>query len=205
MKIIITEDQFNKLQESDKEFNKTKKLVNSMFDQGYDVDEILKLTGLDKDAVIVLLYDREVIQDEIEDCQNKHDYLYELLFRGDSGLINKDHYFEDGSSIEITFDRFSGTIDVHYKSEGYYLMGYATLMWNAEPFLPVDLTYFVDLDETDYDVDGYYSSMVDLKTDSKFNNIKTFRQLVDYFNNDYYIMLKEELDPLLKRCINYYL
>ena len=84
-------------------------------------------------------------------------------------------------------------------------MGYATLMWNAEPFLAVDLTYFFDLDETDYDVDGYYSSMVDLKTDSKFNNIRTLRQLVDYFNNDYYIMLKGELDPLLKRCINNYL
>ena len=205
MKIIITEDQFNKLQDSDKEFNKTKKLVNSMFDQGYSIDEILKLTGLDKGAVIVLLYDREVIQDEIEDCQNKHDYLYELLFRGDSSLINKDRYYEDGSSVEITFDRFSGTINFHYKSEGYDLMGYATLMWNAEPFLPVDLTYFVDLDETDYDVDGYYSSMVDLKTDSKFNNIRTLRQLVDYFNNDYYIMLKGELDPLLKRCINNYL
>jgi hypothetical protein len=205
MKIIITEDQFNKLQDSDKEFNKTKKLVNSMFDQGYSIDEILKLTGLDKDAVIVLLYDREVIQDESGECQDKYQYLYYTLFRGDSGLINKDRYYEDGSSVEITFDRFSGTINVHYRSEGYDLMGYATLMWDAEPKLPIDLTYFVDLDETDYDVDGYYSSMVDLKTDSKFNNIKTLRQLVDYFNNDYYIMLKEELDPLLKRCINNYL
>jgi hypothetical protein len=205
MKIIITEDQFNKLQDSDKEFNKTKKLVNSMFDQGYDIDDILKLTGLDKDAVIVLLYDREVIQDESGECQDKYQYLYYTLFRGDSGLINKDRYYEDGSSVEITFDRFSGTINVHYRSEGYDLMGYATLMWDAEPKLPIDLTYFVDLDETDYDIDGSEYSSVDLRTDEKFNNIKTFRQLVDYFNNDYYNMLKGELDPLLKRCINNYL
>jgi hypothetical protein len=54
-------------------------------------------------------------------------------------------------------------------------------------------------------VDGSEHSSVDLRTDEKFNNIRTLRQLVDYFNNDYYIMLKEELDPLLKRCINYYL
>jgi hypothetical protein len=79
MKIIITEEQFNKLQDSDKEFNKTKKLVNSMFDQGYDVDDILKITGLDKDAVIVLLYDREVIQDEIGECPDKYQYLYYKL------------------------------------------------------------------------------------------------------------------------------
>jgi hypothetical protein len=203
MKIIITEEQFNKLQESDKDFNKTKTLVNSMFEQGYSIDDILKFTGLDKDVVIVLLYDREVIQDESGECPDKYEYLYHLLWDGE--LLNKTHKYEDGSSVEITFDRFSGTIDFKYTSEGYDLMGYATLMWNAEPFLPVNLTYFVDLDETDYDVDGYYSSMVDLKTDSKFNNIRTLRQLVDYFNNDYYIMLKGELDPLLKRCINNYL
>ena len=205
MKIIITEDQFNKLQESDKEFNKTKKLVNSMFDQGYDVDDILKITGLDKDAVIVLLYDREVIQDEIDKCPDKYQYLYYKLFRSGSDLINKDRYFEDGSSIEITFEYFSGTIDFEYKSEGYKLIGYATLMWDAEPKLPVDITTFYDIDGTDYDVDGSEYSSVDLRTDEKFNNIKTFRQLVDYFNNDYYIMLKEELDPLLKRCIKTYL
>lgn len=205
MKIIITEDQFNKLQESDKEFNKTKKLVNSMFDQGYDVDDILKITGLDKDAVIVLLYDREVIQDEIDECPDKYQYLYYTLFRGGSGLINRDRYFEDGSSVEITFERFSGTIDFEYKSEGYKLIGYATLMWDAEPKLPVDITAFYDIDRTDYDVDGSEHSSVDLRTDEKFNNIRTLRQLVDYFNNDYYIMLKEELDPLLKRCIKSYL
>jgi hypothetical protein len=203
MKIIITEEQFNKLQNSDEDFNKTKTLVNSMFEQGYSIDDILKFTGLDKDVVIVLLYDREVIQDVVEGTEDKYEYLYHLLWDGE--LLNKTHKYEDGSSVEITFDRFSGTINFHYKSEGYDLMGYATLMWNAEPFLPVNLTYFVDLDETDYDVDGYYSSMVDLKTDSKFNNIRTLRQLVDYFNNDYYIMLKGELDSLLKRCINNYL
>jgi hypothetical protein len=203
MKIIITEDQFNKLQDSDKEFNKTKKLVNSMFDQGYDIDEILKLTGLDKGAAIVLLYDREVINDKIEECKDKHDYFYGLLW--DSGLINKERNFEDGSSVEITLENFSGIIDFDYKSEGYRMYGMATLMWNTEPKLPIDISQFFDIDDTEYDVDSSEHSSVDLKTDSKFNNIKTLRQLVDYFNNDYYIMLKEELDPLLKSCINYYL
>jgi len=203
MKIIITEDQFNKLQDSDKEFNKTKKLVNSMFDQGYDVDDILKITGLDKGAVIVLLYDREVINDEIEDCQNKHDYLYGLLW--DSGLIEKVYSYEDETVVTINKDTWTGSLDFGYVSEGYKMNGMATLMWNAEPKLPVDITTFYDIDRTEYDVDASEYSSVDLRTDDKFNNIKTFRQLVDYFNNDYYIMLKEELDPLLKRCINYYL
>jgi hypothetical protein len=206
MKIIITEEQFNQLQERDRDFNKTKNLVNSMYDEDkLSIDEIVTYTGLDKGAVIVLLYDREVIQDESGECQDKFQYLYYTLFRGDSGLINKDRYFEDGSSVEIVFERFSGIIDFKYTSEGYKLIGYATLMWDAEPKLPVDITTFYDIDGTDYDVDGIEYSSVDLRTDDKFNNIKTFRQLVDYFNNDYYIMLKEELDPLLKRCIKNYL
>ena len=203
MKIIITEDQFNKLQESDKDFNKTKKLVNSMFDEGYDVDEILKITSLDKDVVIVLLYDREVIQDVSGECQNKHDFLYGLLW--DSGLIEKEYFYEDETVVTINKNYWDGSLEFGYVSEGYKLDGLATLMWNAEPKLPVDITTFYDIDKTDYDVDGYQYSSVDLTTDEKFNNIKTFRQLVDYINNDYYIMLKEELDPLLKRCVKTYL
>lgn len=203
MKIIITEDQFNKLQDSNKEFNKTKKLVNSMFEQGYEIDEILKLTGLDKDVVIVLLYDREIIKDGTEGIGDKYEYLYRLLW--DSGLINKERNFGDDSVINVWFDRFSGSIHFNYLSEGYELIGYATLFWNSESKLPVDVIQFLDIDDTGYDVDGSEYSSVDLRTDEKFNNIKTLRQLVDYFNNDYFIMLKEELDPLLKRCIEYYL
>ena len=90
-------------------------------------------------------------------------------------------------------------------SEGYELRGYSTLFWEYDPKLPIDISQFFDIDDTEYDVDGSEHSSVDLRTDEKFNNIRTLRQLVDYFNNDYYIMLKEELDPLLKRCIKYYL
>ena len=203
MKIIITEDQFNKLQKEDKEFNKTKTLVNSMFDEGYDIDEILKLTGLDKGAIIVLLYDREVINDEKTKCKDKHEMLYTILW--DSGLIDKEHTYEDGSIIDVRYDRLSGSIDFEYLSEGYKLVGYATLMWDADCDLPIDVTYFDDIDGTDYDVDGYLYTKVEIINDKKFNNIKTFRQLVDYFNNDYYNLMKQELDPLLKRARTTYL
>ena len=203
MKIIITEDQFNKLQNSDEDFNKTKTLVNTMFDEGYSIDDILKFTGLDKDVVIVLLYDREVIQDVVEGTEDKYEYLYHLLWDGE--LLNKTHKYEDGSIAIIGFDRFSGSIHFNYLSEGYELRGYATLFWEYDPKLPIDISQFFDIDDTEYDVDASEYSSIDLRTDEKFNNIKTFRQLVDYFNNDYYIMLKEELDPLLKRCIKYYL
>jgi hypothetical protein len=203
MKIIITEDQFNKLQDSDEDFNKTKTLVNTMFDEGYSIDDILKFTGLDKDVVIVLFYDREIIRDVVEGTEDKYEYLYHLLWDGE--LLNKTHKYEDGSIVIIGFDRFSGSIHFNYLSKGYELRGYATLFWDYEPKLPIDISQFFDIDDTEYDVDGSEHSSVYLSADEKFNNIKTLRQLVDYFNNDYYIILKEKLDSLLKRCIKTYL
>jgi hypothetical protein len=206
MKIIITEEQFNQLQESDRDFNKTKNLVNSMYDEDkLSIDEIVTYTGLDKDAVIVLLYDREVINDEEGECQDKYQHLYYTLW--DSGLIEKEYFYEDETFVTIYKNKSvtPRSLEFGYVSEGYELDGLATLMWNAEPKLPVDITTFYDIYKTDYDVVGYQYSSVDLRTDDKFNNIKTLRQLVDYFNNDYYITLKEELDPLLKRCIKSYL
>jgi hypothetical protein len=203
MKIIITEEQFNKLQESNLDFNKTKTLINTMYDDGQSIDDILNYTGLDKGVVIISLYDREIINDKKTEYEDKYNFLYELLWN--SGLITKDYNYEDGSRVSITKD-WGSTLNFNYRSkEGYVLSGMATLMWDSENGLPIDISYLIDLDGTEYDVDAYFSSVKDLKNDNKLNNIKTLRQLIDYFNNDYYIMLKEELNPLLEEAINDYL
>jgi hypothetical protein len=200
MKIIITEEQFNQLQESDRDFNKTKNLVNSMYDEDkLTIDEIVTYTGLDKKIIITLLYDHEIINDEEGECQDKNRHLYRNLWG--SGLINREYKYQDGSFILITFENMSGSLNFQYTSRGYELRGYATLMWNDESELPIEPSYFYDIDGTDYSVYGYIHSKVDLSDDIKFNNIKTFRQLVDYFNNDYYTILKKELDSLLEECI----
>lgn len=204
MKIIITEEQFNKLQESNIDFNKTKTLINTMYDAGQSIDDILNYTGLDKGVVIISLYDREMINDKKTEYEDKYSFLYGLIWN--SGLIDKEHNYEDGSRVSITKDSWSGALDFNYRSkEGYVLSGMATLMWDSENGLPIDISYLYDLDGTEYDVDGNVSSVRDLKNDNKLNNIKTLRQLIDYFNNDYYVMLKEELNPLLEEVINYYL
>ena len=200
MKIIITEDQFKRLQESDK----LKKLVNSMYGEDkLTIDEIATYTGLDKDAVIVLLYDREIINDEEGECQDKYQHLYYTLWN--SGLIDKIHKYEYGSVVDVNFDRMSGAIIFGYTAEGYRLTGYATLMWDDEPKLPIEYMDYFDLDDNEgFDISGEYSSEVKLNRDIKFNNIKTLRQLVDYFNNDYYTILKKELDPIITQCIKTY-
>jgi hypothetical protein len=204
MKIIITEEQFNKLQESNLDFNKTKTLINTMYDAGQSIDDILNYTGLDKGVVIISLYDREMINDKKTEYEDKYNFLYGLLW--DSGLITKDYNYEDGSRVSISKDSLSGALNFNYRSkEGYVLSGMATLMWDSENGLPIDITYLYDLDGTEYDVDANVSSVKDLKNDNKLNNIKTLRQLIDYFNNDYYIMLKEKLNPLLEEAINDYL
>lgn len=204
MKIIITEEQFKLLQENDKDFNKTKSLVNTMYDNGQSIDDILNYTGLDTDVVIISLYDRELINDEKGECIDKFQFLYGLSWN--SELLNKKHFYEDGSKITIYRDAWSGTIDFEYKSkEGYKLLGMATLMWDSDNELPIDVSYFYDLDGTEYEIDGDVHTIVGLSNDNKLNNIKTLRQLIDYFNNDYYIMLKEKLDILLEDLINDYL
>jgi hypothetical protein len=145
-----------------------------------------------------------MINDKKTEYEDKYNFLYRLLWN--SGLITKDYNYEDGSRVSITKDSFSGTLNFNYRSkEGYVLSGMATLMWDSENGLPIDITNLIGLDGTEYDVDANVSSVKDLKNDNKLNNIKTLRQLIDYFNNDYYIMLKEELNPLLEEAINDYL
>ena len=58
MKIVITEKQLKKLQESDDDLQKTNELVFSMYDDGMDINDIQKYTNLPKRALIFLLKDR---------------------------------------------------------------------------------------------------------------------------------------------------
>ena len=58
MKIIISESQYNLLHESN--FEKNKRLVGKMWDEGMNMDEISSLIGLDKSQIISLLKDKEI-------------------------------------------------------------------------------------------------------------------------------------------------
>lgn len=112
MKIIITEEQFKTLQESDNDFKKTKSLLLSMIEKDYSVDDIKKLTGLGYDIIILCLKDEKIIKEK-GNCKEIHDFLYNYLWTH-TDLINKKYFYDDGSKIYLDFDTMSGSVDFDY-------------------------------------------------------------------------------------------
>ena len=189
MKIIITEEQFNFLFESN--FEKNSRLVYNMWNDGMDFYEISDYTGLDLEQIIFLLKDKEIHID----CGLAYK-LVGLLFRTD--LVNKKHSFEDMSSdIEFSWDGFGGYSVFEYNDTDYKLVGFATPYWNGDCKTPVEGSYFEDKhypdSYDDYDNQGLTTSY----TPKGFNSIS---ELIDFLNNEYPKLL---IDPINK-LIHYY-
>ena len=71
MKIIITEEQFKLLQETDNDFNKTKTLVTGMWADGMEIKDIVMFTSLSYEQVLFLLKDSDM---EI-DCEGAEEII----------------------------------------------------------------------------------------------------------------------------------
>jgi hypothetical protein len=189
MKIIITEEQFNFLFESN--FEKNSRLVYNMWNDGMDFYEISDYTGLDLEQIIFLLKDKEINID----CGLAYK-LVGLLFRTD--LVNKKHSFEEtGADIEFSWDGFGGYNTFDYNDTDYILIGFATPYWNGDCRTPVDGSYFEDRNYgdnyDDYDNQGLTTSY----TPKSFESIS---ELIDFLNNEYPKLL---IDPINK-LIHYY-
>jgi hypothetical protein len=189
MKIIITEEQFNFIFESN--FEKNSNLVYKMWNDGMDFYEISDYTGLDLEQIIFLLKDKEIHID----CGLAYK-LVGLLFRTD--LVNKKHSFEDiRAEIELNWDGFGGSIDFKFNDKNYRLMGMATPYWDGNCSTPVDGSYFEVKSSGDY-YDKYVNSRIRTDyTPSKFNSIQ---ELIDFLNNEYPKLL---IDPI-KKLLKYY-
>jgi len=189
MKIILTEKQLEYLKENDLEFNRTKKLVNNLFDDGYEFEEIVKYTGLGIDVVVLCLKDREIFNEN--DCNKKYDILYRYLYLTD--FIDTERSFNDGSNVILGYDNFSGSLSFNYTYNNFRIFGYATLMWDGDCFLPFNAEDYYDEEKYQYNVG--YSENKELSNELK--NIKTMNDLIEYFNNDYFVLLKGMLDRAL--------
>ena len=174
MKIIISERQQKLLIENN--FEKNKRLISNMWDDGMDFDEISELIGIGKTDVILHLKDKHIKID----CELA-EKLTSLLF-WKTNLMNKKYSFNDGkSTLEFTWGGFGGIIYFTYEDKSYEITGMATPYWNGVCHIPVDLQSFEDklngeTDETlftDMDLDN---------VPSQFNSIQ---ELIDFLNNDY--------------------
>lgn len=190
MKIIISESQYNLLLESN--FEKNKRLVGKMWDEGMNMDEISSLIGLDKSQIISLLKDKEIKID----C-GFAERLTNLLFWG-TNLINKEYSFNDGeTTLEFTWGGFSGIIYFTYEDEDYEISGMATPYWNGDCSIPVDLDRIKTKSTGDYEDDDFGGSDIFLEnTPSKFNSIQ---ELIDFLNKDYPLEIIEVMPRLISK------
>lgn len=199
MKIVITEEQFKTLQESDMDFKKTKSLVTSMYNNTKDIEEIMRYTGLDLDVVILCLMDEKVFE-KGEECGVIGDFFYGYIFNTE--FIEKRYAYDDGSKIKIYYDRMDGTINISYYHETADLYGYATFLWDGMCNLPLDISSFIPKGrKAIYDNKGIYDSW---KPDDEFKSIETIRELVDYFNKNYFKILKNPLKEILNEYMDDY-
>ena len=201
MKIVITEEQFKKLQESDDDFQKTKVLVISMYDEGMDINEIQKYTGLSNDIIVLCLKDKKIIQDS-GDCGEIHNLLYNYLWH--TGFIEKEHTYDDGSTIYLGLDRYSDSIDFEYiNNEDNELNGYATFLWDGEcSRWPLDGEKFTMGEEEPIFYDEYYGNIDYSKYNDEFKKIETFNDIINFFNNHYFELIQQPIEHLIRRYID---
>ena len=176
MKIIITESQYNLLIENN--FEKNKRLISNMWDEGYTIDDISSLIGLNKADIILHLKDKHIKID----CEFAEKLASLLFWKTD--FINKKYSINDGkSTLEFTWGGFSGIIYFTYEDESYEIVGMASPYWNGVCFIPVDLQSIENKMTGDIEDDISDDSGIEFENaPSEFNSIQ---EMIDFLNTVY--------------------
>lgn len=199
MKIIITKKQFNFLQENDTEFSRTKKLITSMFEQGNDIDDIKKLTGLNQNIIVLCLKDKPMINFP-GDCLEIHNLLYNYLWN--SEFIEKKRVYDDGSEIYLDFDTMAGSVSFdYYNSEGNRLFGYATFLWDGDCTWPLDGEEFTWGEKKPFLYNKFYGDIDYHTYYGEFKNMKSLEDIANFFNNHYFDLIKQPIESLIESYI----
>ena len=187
MKIIITEEQFKLLQETDNDFNKTKTLVTDMWADGMEIEDIVMFTSLSHEQVLFLLKDSDM---EIN-CESAEGIIRLIFLHTD--LIQK-KINEDDFDLNFSYDSFAGGVQFQYvNKKHFYLDGMATPYWNGECDTPVDGSYAVN--ENNQSDDNYDGLGLRFKNHEYFYSIG---ELIDWFNGEYRKNLLEEIETLVE-------
>ena len=190
MKIIISESQYNSLLEPN--FDKNKKLVGNMWDEGMKMDEISELIGMSESQVVLYLKDKNI---KIN-CEFAERLTSLLFWKTD--FIKKEYSFNDGeTTLRFTWGGFSGIIYFDYEDNDYKVTGMASPYWNNDCAIPVDVDTILDRSNGEYEYDFGSSGVVLENTPSQFNSIQ---ELIDFLNTDY----PKELLKVIPKLISKY-
>ena len=189
MKIIITERQQKLLIENN--FEKNKRLISNMWDEGNSIDDISELIGLGKTDIVLHLKDKNIKID----CELAEELT--SLFFWKTNLINKNYSFNDGKrTLDFTWGGFSGIIYFTYEDERYEIIGMASLYWNGVCHIPVDLQS-IEIKLTGESEEDFDSSGIELEnTPSEFNSIQ---EMIDFFNTVYPIEVIKVIPELISK------
>ena len=196
MKIIITEEQFNKLQESDNDLQKTKELVFYMYDDGMDINDIQKYTNLPLQALIFLL--KGHVKVDINDTQMLHDYLWDYVLPSD--IFNRKKVFDDGTKLEVFADYMSLSLQFTYIANHEHIrevIGYATFVWDANKVFPIDIQEVIFHDDEYENVDKHLGLFKETFKGPDFLKIKTLSDYIEFLNKTYLTDIKYEVDKYL--------
>ena len=197
MKIVITEEQFKKLQESDDDFQKTKVLVLSMYDEGMDINEIQKYTNLSLPPLIFLLKDR--VKVNINDIHMLHDYLWDYVLPSD--IFDRKRFFEDGTKLQIFPDYMSASLQFTYIPNHEHIrevIGYATFVWDASKIFPIDVEEVIFHDDEYIRPESALGLFKDVFKEPDFLKIKTLSDYIEFFNKRYSNIIKYEVDKYIE-------
>lgn len=197
MKIVITEEQLKKLQESDNDLKKTKKLVLSMYDEGMDTKDIGKYTNLPLEMIVFLLKDH--VKVDINDTQMLHDYFWDYVLLTD--MFDRKKVFDDGTQIKLFADFMSASIQFTYIPNHEYIreaIGYATFVWDATRIFPIDLQEVAYHDDEYEMVERHLGNFTEIFNEPEFRRIKTLSDYINFLNKRYFLYIKDEVDEYLK-------
>ena len=176
MKIIISESQYKLLIENNSE--KNKRLISNMWDEGYTIDDISSLIGLNKTDIILHLKDKNIKID----CGFAEELTSLLFWKTD--FINKNYSFNDGeSTLEFTWGGFSGIIYFTYEDESYEIVGMASPYWNGDCFIPVDLASIED--KMTGDIEDGISEDSGIQFENVPSEFNSIQEMIDFLNTVY--------------------
>ena len=182
MKFIITEDQNNRLY----------KYILSKFEKGDSPESISKM-GIPMGVIVDALMDVEIAsgKEPTKRCEQFYIELLDIL-RASNKLLNQFKY-KDGRNILLDYDTMSGSMTFDYGTEdSVRIYGYATPFYDGVCGIPVDVEEYT-LGERWEEVHRFEL----IHTYDEAKNIRTYRDLIRFRNEDYFRLIKSTLDGFI--------
>ena len=191
MKIIISESQYSSLFETN--YEKNKKLVEKMLDEGMSFSDIRELIGITKSQLYFLLKDKE----HKINCSTAYHDILDIIENTD--LINKKINVKD-IELELNTDGFVGTLNFIYRDDDFHIEGMATPYYDGHCLIPVDISYFEDLATNEYN-DDYDEMQMTVDYELVPKKYNSYQEMIDFMNNDYPLLII----PKIQNSIPHYI